>query len=411
MRRHSTRRLVIGAMTGTSIDGIDLALVEISGRGLDMRAKFLRGRSASLGGLAPRLREAAAQVPRPAAFFAELALELGRVHAEEARALAGGETIDLAVLHGQTIHHAPPVSWQLMNPFPVAAALGCEVMSDLRQADLAAGGQGAPITPLADWILFGGEVPRVILNLGGFSNATVLPAHARRGAKAGSSTDGESGAAAGPHAIDAIRGADLCVCNQLLDRAAAIVLGQPFDRDGAAAQAGRESPSLRAELEQLLDAQRLAGRSLGTGDEAFAWVARAARELASNDLLRTAVAAIGAVIGHGVRALADGSRGRAEVIAAGGGARNLALCRSIAASLGRPLTTTGSLGVPIQMREAAAMAVLGALACDGVPISLRAVTGRSLPRCLDGLRCRPSIASDRGMATTTREDPRLANRI
>src|SRR5690606_34298498 len=89
---------------------------------------------------------------------------------------------DLVAVHGQTVHHEPPVSWQLVNPWPIAQYADCPVVTDLRGADLAAGGQGAPITPIADWLLFrdrregaGGRQTRVVVNLGGFCNITLLP--------------------------------------------------------------------------------------------------------------------------------------------------------------------------------------------------------------------------------------------
>ena len=107
---------------------------------------------------------------------------------------------DLVVAHGQTVFHAPPASWQLLNAAPIARAVRAPVVFDLRQADLAAGGQGAPITPLADWIMLRAHGPaaagRAIVNLGGFCNVTILPS------------------GAGP---EGVRGMDVCPCNHLLD--------------------------------------------------------------------------------------------------------------------------------------------------------------------------------------------------
>lgn len=364
--RMHTRR-VIGAMTGTSIDGIDLALVQIDGAGLDMHATLLRGRSAELGALAPRLRAAAEQVPLPAREFAALALEFGALHAREATALAAGDSIDLVVAHGQTVFHAPPVSWQLLNPFPIAAALRCRVVCDLRQADLIAGGQGAPITPLADWILFRAIEPRVILNLGGFANVTALPGHSAP--------------------LVGIRGADLCVCNQLLDRAARHLINAPFDRDGATAARGRADASLCRALAQRLAQQRAHGRSLGTGDELFEWLESATRSLSAEDTLATAVAALAVAIASGVRAIEPSP---SEVIVAGGGARHRSLLAAIAVSLGCPVVASDDRGVPADWREAMEMAVLGSLAEDGVPISLPSVTLRGTSLSMDGIHLAPA---------------------
>jgi len=336
-------RLVIGCMTGTSLDGLDAALVEISGSGLGLSAKLVALRDAPLGEAGTVLRLLASGQPVAAADICGAARQFGELHAEVCVDLAGDRGVDSVAVHGQTVYHAAPSSWQLINPWPIVSRVGCRVVSDLRGADLAAAGQGAPITPLADFVMFGhAEVPRVIVNLGGFCNATFLPAG-----------DDPAG----------VRGFDVCVCNQLLDEAARRVLGTPFDRDGDHAAAGHADPAAADQLFEALVAQHAAGRSLGTGDEGLAWLDAHADRLAANDLLASAASGVGRAIAH---ACAGG-----ELLLAGGGARNRALVRAIGSS-----RTTGDLGVPVEAREAMAMAVLGALADDGVPITLQAVTGR-----------------------------------
>jgi 1,6-anhydro-N-acetylmuramate kinase len=354
-------RLVLGAMTGTSIDGIDLAVVRILGSGLAMRAEPVAFRSAGLDDLAPRLRAAADQQPMSAGQFAELARDLGILHAREARALlreSGIDRVDLAALHGQTVFHRPPCSWQLLNAHPVAAELGCDVVFDLRGHDLAAGGQGAPLTPLADWVLLRAPHARAVVNLGGFANATLLPAD-----------DGSAPASQ----VAAIRGADLCACNQLLDRAARAVLGREFDADGAAAARGTPDAAQLDALAGML-APPGDGRSLGTGDELGAWVSAASDALAPQDLLATAAEAIGRAVGAALR-----DRRVQEVIVAGGGARHRPLLQAIARAAGCPVRPSDDMGLPVGSRECVGWAVLGALAQDRVEIALPAVTGRRSP--------------------------------
>lgn len=351
-------RLVLGAMTGTSIDGIDLALVRIRDTGLAIRAETVATRSAGLGDLTPRLRAAATQVPMTAGDLARLGLDLGKLHAREARALldeAGIRRIDLAAVHGQTVFHRPPVSWQLLNPHPIARALGCTVAFDLRGTDLAHDGEGAPLTPLADWVLFRASHARAVVNLGGFANATMLPA---------------SGADAAAD-VARIRGADLCACNQLLDHAARRVLGRDFDADGAAAARGTPDAAVVAALGPAL-APPERPRSLGTGDEGFAIVDGAAARLAPDDLLASVAAAIGAAVGE---AIAHG--GARDAVVAGGGTRHRPLVAAIARAAGIPVAASDEAGIPASHREAIGWAVLGALAEDGIPASLAAVTGRS----------------------------------
>ena len=132
------------------------------------RVRLVRHYAAGLGAMAPALRRAADGELMTAGDLGRLALELGERLAEATEATAAGlGAVDLVAVHGQTIVHRPPVSWQLVNPAPVAARLACPVVFDLRQADLAAGGQGAPITPIADWVIFRAPgVRRAIVNLG-----------------------------------------------------------------------------------------------------------------------------------------------------------------------------------------------------------------------------------------------------
>lgn len=344
-------------MTGTSLDGIDCALVEIEGRGLEMRPRFVRGRSAGLGDLAPRLRALAEQKPMTAGDIARLAREFALLHAHVIRALLGGAQdgsggCDLVAVHGQTVFHAPPVSWQLFNPAVLAHEARVDVVCDLRAADLAAGGQGAPITPLADWIWFRSPSERrVILNLGGFANATILPRDQ------------------GPGSIAEIRGMDICACNHVLDGVARLATGKPYDEDGAAAASGRVDSGAREELLTILSRQSSGGRSLGTGDEAVGpggWAERWSARLRGEDLCATACAAVGEAVRAALRRQIAG-----RVLVAGGGALN----RTLLSHIGETIERTDGHGLPGAFREAAEMAVLGALCQDGVPITLPRVTG------------------------------------
>lgn len=343
------KRMIVGCMTGTSIDGLDCALVEISGNGLEISAHLAEFIERPLGDLRAGLRRLADQVPMPAGEIAGLSHAFGELHAEVVAQLLRGRRVDLIAVHGQTVFHSPPVSWQMVNPWPIAARFGVPVVSDLRGADLASGGQGAPITPLADWVLFRGEGERAIVNLGGFCNVTLLPV-----------------ASTG---IMGIRGFDVCACNHVMDMAAQRGLGRAFDEDGAAALRGSPKGVAVEELCNALARQAGAGRSLGTGDESREWVERWGRTLAGDDLVASAAEGV-------ARAIAARLPAGAEAVVAGGGARNAALMRSLEAALGRSIRCTDELGMPMQAREAACIAVLGTLAMDRVPITLEAVTDR-----------------------------------
>jgi len=392
-----TRR-VVGCMTGTSIDALDAALVSIEGAGPGLHAQFIRGLTRPLGDLGARLRQLAAQEPMPAGQIAGLARAFALLHIEVVRELLGSESANLIAVHGQTVFHAPPLSWQLFSPAPLAHALQTPVVCDLRAADLAAGGQGAPITPLADFVLFRNEAEtRAVVNLGGFCNYTLLPAaHA-------------PGVASDLTAwVGVVRGGDICACNQLLDALARALFAAQFDEDGRHARAGRVQSGPRHELLTLLRAQSRAGRALGTGDELSAWVAQHHAACSGDDLARTACEAVATVIVEGITAVAQRSGVGAvrRYLLAGGGARNPVLREVLAARVaaapaatpraapGPPgadaaVVVTDAFGVPANYREAAAMAVLGALCQDGVPITLPQVTGVPSPAPVAGVWVHP----------------------
>ena len=153
------------------MDAIDAALIAVDGSGLAMRVSIVRHVSHPLGAIAADLREITGQCPTPARRFAALARDLALRHVSAIRDLVGRDSIDLIAVHGQTVFHAPPLSWQLIAPAPIAQSFGVPVVFDLRAADLAAGGEGAPITPLADFVMFAdANETRAVVNLGGFAN-------------------------------------------------------------------------------------------------------------------------------------------------------------------------------------------------------------------------------------------------
>ncbi len=345
----SPPRITSGAMTGTSLDGIDAAVVAISGHGLDMRAEVLSHAAGPLGSAEETIRQLTTGGETSAKVIATAVKALSTQTAAVMQQAIGNHRVDFAGVHGQTVLHAPPCSWQLIDAAVIADTLSCPVASQMRGGDLAAGGEGAPITPLADWILFRSNVRRAIVNLGGFCNITWLPA-------------GKD--------INSIAGRDICVCNQLLDAAAARRLGRNWDVDGQHAAAGVANEAIVNSLMRTLTSDGPT-RSLGTGDESLNWLDESiARDAPSDILLASMANAIGSTIGTAAAANAD------EIIVAGGGAHHRPLVAAIASATDVPVRPSSDLGIPIEAREAACIAVLAALDRDGIRGTLPAVTGR-----------------------------------
>jgi len=329
-------------MTGTSMDGVDAVAVAIEGRGLNISASYLGMASCELGTLTTLLRKLATGSGTNEE-MASAAFQLGCIATETITKLRL-PSIDTIALHGQTIFHDPPTSIQLMNPQPVFDAFSCTVLTDPRQADLNLGGQGAPITPLADWVMFRSATePTAIVNLGGFCNVTYLPANC---------------------APNQIQGFDVCCCNLLLNAIARERLGAEFDDGGIAASQGQVDETVCNALFEYLSEQSKANRSLGSKDDLGSYALQIGRHLSTEDLLASATRAIGACIG--------GVLGAERVLIAGGGVHNAQLVASIPNN-----ETTEAQGIPTQAREAMAMAILGALALDGVSITLPQITQRA----------------------------------
>jgi anhydro-N-acetylmuramic acid kinase len=372
----ATTRHIIGCMTGTSLDGLDAALVRVVGSGLDMSVRLVAAVSLPLGDLAGVLGAMAAGRPHPPIDYLRAARRLGALHADACVQLQqrrDGVAIDFVVAHGQTIWHAPadpagPMSWQLFDPWPIVRRLGVPVCWDLRQVDLIAGGQGAPITPIADPILYAGGDADMVVNLGGIMNVTLWTN--------ASNAPGSPGLRGNP---DSIRGHDVCPCNILLDGLVRrLYPGRQYDDGGATAAAGQPDDTVRRTIERHAPPRNAGGGSLGREQFNDTWLDDLVRQLQHTPpatVLRSAVDYVAARVGEVARASSA-----TAVVLAGGGARNHALVDAIRhAARPHRVTTSDELGIPSDAREAMAFAVLGALSRDGVPVTLPAITGAAAP--------------------------------
>lgn len=358
MSNTSSSRTAVGIMTGTSLDAVDVCGLQLQGHGLGMMAEYLGHASLPLGTLAAPLRSLAEDHPMPASLIAELRRTLGELCGEAVASL-NLDSIDLIAVHGQTVHHSPPESWQLIDPFPIAQRFHARVATDLRGLDRAAGGSGAPITPVADWILHRGDTRRAIVNLGGFINCTILPPN--------ESSD----------PMQHIQGFDICPCNHLLDTVARIAIGMPYDDGGALALSGSPCMEQVQPITHHLLSLHSESRSLGSGDECITFVPDILHAIGPADAAATFCAAIGATLAAVLPPTT------AEVmLLAGGGTRNAALVEAIT-TLNNDEIAIGQLAHGDE-REAASMAVLAALAEDHVPITLPQITGRERTHVRDG---------------------------
>lgn len=412
------KRIVVGINSGTSADGVDAVVCSIAGRGLRMRVEYL--------GMASRrypadLRERILAVMAPAATRTE---EIGALHRDIGLAFARtAQSVlkklkiaraDLIGSHGQTVGHYPAQgrgkrkqtpgwSLQLGDPALTAAALNTPVVANFRQADVAVGGQGAPLVPWTDFVLFNDRKrARLLQNIGGIANLTYLPA-------GGTPND--------VIAFDSGPG------NMVMDALAQRLTNgrEAYDRGGRLAARGKVSETVLAAMLRHAYFKRQAPKSCGREEFGAAFVEAqlntfARLKLSTEDWLATATALTAHSIARAYQRL-----GRIdEVILCGGGAKNTTLIRMLREQLatqsrqttgaavkltkrsrkkGTPallglgdkpttmprITRMDEYGIPSQAKECISFAMLAAARIDGVPANLPQVTGAQKAVLLGGV--------------------------
>jgi len=364
-----SERWIIGAMSGTSADGADAAIVRLPGRTDAARVELHGFRSTAYE---PALRERILQTRVDGAAtlreFAALARDIADVYADLILNLLHDvnlppERVEAIAAHGQTLFHDPPLTIQQFDPAHLAWRTGIAVVSDFRRADCAAGGQGAPLVPFADEVLFrSASEDRVVLNLGGIANVTLLPAGAGR--------EGVTGFDVGP---------GNCLSDGLMRDAGGANLG--VDLGGAAAQRGTADAAV---VERFL-AEDYVRRAPPKSTDGPAMVAAFRRAMGSRPMpLEDELATAAAIVAECVLRQTPGG---SVLIAAGGGVHNRAIMRRLEAE--RKVARTDDYGIPAQAREAVAFAILGAATLDRVPANLPRVTGASRPVVLGAITPRP----------------------
>ncbi len=365
-------------MTGTSLDGIDVALVKITGTGLSMKAQLLGHHAQSMpDALRSTLMSLTSGEAREPIVYMRAARSLGEFHAQVLeQLLAGGlappieQPVDFITAHGQTIWHAPrdtkeelgggPKSWQLFDPWPIVRRLKLPVCYDLRQADLIAGGEGAPLTPIADWVMYRSDDPvRVVLNLGGVANGTVLY-----------------------DSVDQIHAEDICVCNLIIDRSVQRMFpAKRYDEDGLLSDTVVCVDWVSELLKEPYMFVRDRHESLGRESLNDSWLNRFEDYCLGTDederyVISAAVDAVAQSIAAWLKIQMP-----YRLVLAGGGSRNQTLVNRIQSysDMHRYTLLSDDLGIPCEAREAMGWAVLGALSQDGVPVSLPQVTGAKGP--------------------------------
>lgn len=360
--------LFVGVMSGTSMDAMDVVLVDFDTPSPRLHASLSRAFDPTLK---ERLHTVAAGAPVTATMLATLEVELGRLTAEtivELLNIHGLDSTQVTAIgcHGQTVAHAPdqaaPATLQLLDAATVTEYTGITTVHDFRSRDMAAGGQGAPLAPaFHDAMLRAPDESRTILNLGGIANLTVLPA--------------------APEAP--VFGFDTGPANCLMDGWIRLHKGLSYDEGGAWAASGTADDSLLANLLSDPYFEHAPPKSTGTQHFSAEWLRSRLRahdrQHSAHDIQATLARLTTQSIVNALRLYApDTSR----LLVCGGGVNNTLLLDQLRDALQFPVESTDAYGIDPKWLEAMAFAWLAMRTLDGLPGNLPSVTGAAGPRIL-----------------------------
>jgi anhydro-N-acetylmuramic acid kinase len=373
--------IVAGVMSGTSADGINVALVKISARGQECPRHTLLAheeypfpapvRRAILGMMNAELARVAD--------LARLNFLLGELYAEAVARTTRKHRVklDLVGCHGQTLYHQGTaerflgrklaVTWQTGEGAVMAARLGVPVVSDFRPADMAAGGKGAPLVPFLDYSLYrSARVGRIAQNIGGIANLTAIPVGA---------------------SVRQVVAFDTGPGNMIIDAVMEELFGKRYDRDGGIAASGRVQDALIARLLRAPFFRQKPPRTAGREEFGREYVGRflqSCRGASKVDVVATATAltarSIADAVSRFVLPRLGGRQKRAghQMIVSGGGAKNptlMAMLRQEIAQLGIELHFSDEFGLPAEAKEAVAFALLAHETWHRRPSNVPSATG------------------------------------
>lgn len=374
--------IVAGVMSGTSCDGINIALVKITdARRSQPKLKFLEHAQFPYG-KPVRIALLAAMNANDAkvADLARLNFLLAELYAD---ALITTQRrfrvkIQLVGCHGQTLYHQGEAAnflgrriattWQVGDGSVTAARTGVPVVSDFRPADMAAGGKGAPLVPFLDyWLFRDRRVGRIVQNIGGIANLTAIPAGAT------------------PRDVFAF---DTGPGNMVMDALTERLFGKPFDRDGMIAASGKVLERIVSDVIRSSYFRRRPPKTAGREEFGGEFVQLFLRKCGSadeRDVIATATALTAQSIADAVRRFVLKNEIYKDFILSGGGTKNptlLAMLASLLAPLGLQVRLSDEFGIPSEAKEAVAFALLAYETWNRRPSNVPAATGAERPAIL-----------------------------
>jgi len=366
----SSKNYFIGLMSGTSMDGVDCVVASFEdSRQVNIIASHLAPIAEDLKEIALNISLGDGNIPFTR--VAELDLLFGQLFASSVNDLLSKANISPQQImaigsHGQTLWHQPrepyPFTLQIGDPNIIAKSTGIATVADFRRGDMALGGQGAPFVPPFHQWLFGQEDPRIVLNIGGIANLTVLTQQQHP-----------------------CVGFDTGPGNGLMDAWIKECKNQPYDKAGAFAREGKVSNNLLATLLNDPFFAQEAPKSTGKDYFNLSWLKKHLKSLtvAPADVQATLLELTAVSIANAIKQ----HRPTAEILVCGGGSHNSTLMQSLTERLGKAfsVTTTETYGLHPDWVEAACFAWLAKMRLENQAVDLTAITGALRPTILGGL--------------------------
>ncbi|WP_134685664.1 anhydro-N-acetylmuramic acid kinase AnmK [Brevibacillus migulae] len=378
---------IIGLMSGTSLDGIDAALTRIEGSGMETKVELIdfltlpfsnEIKREIMAGTSPELSNVQ--------LLCSLNVKLGELFADAVEAICRKNSLPFSQLtaigsHGQTMYHQPmqegkyvPSTLQIGEPAIIAYRTNTLVVSNFRTMDMAAGGQGAPLVPYTELILYRDEQKsRLLQNIGGIGNVTVIP----------------KGAAG-----DDVYAFDTGPGNMIIDELCRMLFDLPYDKNGELAAQGTVDQALLASCMRLPFLTQSPPKSTGRelfGKHFVERLVRAFAHVSKHDLLATMTMFTAASIAESYKQFVFPKQHIDEVIIGGGGSYNLTLLRMLRERLGENcrVLTQEDLGFSSEAKEAIAFAILANETLHRLPGNLPSATGAREPVILGNLTLPP----------------------
>lgn len=352
-----TERLVLGMMSGTSMDGIDLCLARLSLSADEFEFHIEDTATVPFSDeLHDKIRAGLSGSPDA---VGELQFLMGQAYAHAAVNFLHGRKVDLAGMHGQTIAHKDGAyTLQVGTPAYLAGSLQIPVISNFREADIAAGGNGAPLMPYLDWLMARKRrVGLITLNLGGVANLSAVPPDARQKEVMGFDTGPGMG---------------------LLDEAAQRLFDKPMDLDAEISRLGQVDEKLLAELMNHAFVKRVPPKSTSRDEFGKAMMDHLINEsnLSPHDIMRTLVRFTAKSVAFNINQFIKFKLSKDTIIASGGGVHHPLVMKDLAAELpGWDLADSHALGVDPDVKEALLMAVLAVANMEAISANMPGVTG------------------------------------